>query len=255
MEAMLFSTDFSVTDVDDRKYIQTKEIIYREMLILKSDEKKALLEWSKGPNITNDDQLRFIEAMLSDEVKSLYRASQDLLTRGALKNRNSVLKVIDFYDKVAEVFNDTDVVPETEELPNLHPEFTESKKLNLNEYRMSRETAKEIITTVHPLLATMMSNYELSGNGAGQRSSRNEDYGCVDLSLYVAGYDRASFLFNLFSSFLLYWWQKLDGEGFVQFTLCILNTFQRSNAVNFQLVSNAYTSPFQKRGKTKILKS
>ena len=108
MEAMLCSTDFAVINIDDRKYIQTQEAIYREMIISKRDKKKALLERSKGPNITNDDRLRFIEAMLSDEVKSLYRASQDFLTRGALERRNSVMKVIDFYDKVAEVFNDTD---------------------------------------------------------------------------------------------------------------------------------------------------
>ena len=159
IEAMLCSTDFAVTDIDDRKYIQTQEAIYREMLIAKSDEKKALLEQSKSPNITNDDRLRFIEAILSDEVKSLYRASQDLLIRGVLENRNSVLKAIDFYHKVAKVFNDTDFVPETEELPNLHPDFTESQK-NLSEYRMSGEKAKEIITTVRTLLSTMISNYE-----------------------------------------------------------------------------------------------
>ena len=166
------------------------------------------------------------------------------------------MKVIDFYDKVAEVFNDTYFVPEQEELPNLHPDFTESKKLNLSEYRMSQEKAKEIITTVRPLLATMISNYELSGNGAGQRSSENEDYGRVDLSLYIAGDDRASFLLNTSSFFLLYWWHKLDGEGFVQFTLCIIDKFQRSNAVDFQLVSNTYTSSSPKKGKdenTKIM--
>ena len=96
---MLCSSDFSVTDVGDRIYIEKQEGICRDILIAKNDEKKALLERSKGPNITNDDRLRFIEAMLSDEVKSLYRASQDLLTRGALENINSVMKVIDFMTK------------------------------------------------------------------------------------------------------------------------------------------------------------
>ena len=97
------------------------------MLITKIGEKKALLERSKGPNITNDDRLQFIEAMLSDEIKNVYRASHYLLTRGMLENRNSVMKVIDFYDKVAEVFNDIIFLPKTNKLPNLHPDFTELK--------------------------------------------------------------------------------------------------------------------------------
>ena len=56
-------------------------------------------------NIIDVDQLMFIEAVLSDDVKVLYRSSQDLTNRAQLDNRKSVMSVIYFYEKVTEVFN------------------------------------------------------------------------------------------------------------------------------------------------------
>ena len=40
-------------------------------------------------------------------------------------------------------------------------------------------------------------------------------------------------------------------EGFVQFTLCILDKFQRANASDFQLVSNVYNVNSQIKDKDK----
>ena len=40
-------------------------------------------------------------------------------------------------------------------------------------------------------------------------------------------------------------------EGFVQFTLCILDKFQRANASDFQLVSNVYSVNSPKKDKDK----
>ena len=77
----------------------------RTAIIDKDKEKLVLAERVWGPNISNNDGLRYIEAVMSDDVKVLYRASQDLMTLSKLDNRNSVMHVIDFYDKVTEVFS------------------------------------------------------------------------------------------------------------------------------------------------------
>ena len=68
---------------------------------------------------------------MSHDAKTLYRQSQDLLTRSALDNRNSVMRLVDFYDKVTTVFNDATFIPETESLSDLHKDFSESRKIRL----------------------------------------------------------------------------------------------------------------------------
>ena len=66
--------------------------------------------------------------MFSNEVNYLYRASQELLTHSDLNSRNSILGVVDFYDKVTDVFNDKEFEPEAETLPDLNANFAVSKK-------------------------------------------------------------------------------------------------------------------------------
>ena len=82
-------------------------------------------------NIKHSDCLQFTEIVLSDKVKDLYKKSQDCLTRVELDSRNSVMRIVDFYDKVAEVFNDPEFVPKTTVVLDLHEEFCESIKLPL----------------------------------------------------------------------------------------------------------------------------
>ena len=85
-------------------------------------------ERARGPNITNDDRLSFVESMLSDEVKIIHRSSQDLLYHSAFDLHNIILRVVDFYDKVTEVFNGNKFVLETEILLDLYSDFAKSKK-------------------------------------------------------------------------------------------------------------------------------
>ena len=103
----------------------------------------------------------------------------------------------------------------------------------------------------------MVSTYERSGSGAGQRDEDDEDYGRVDIAKCVEGDDRARFMESgVKEKYLLYWWHKLDVEGFVQFTLCILDKFQRANTSNFQLVSNVYNeNSSKKKRKRKRIRS
>ena len=34
----------------------------------------------------------------------------------------------------------------------------------------------------------------------------------------------------------MYWWHRLDDEGFIQFTICVLEKFNRANTEDFTLV-------------------
>lgn len=63
----------------------------------------------------------------------------------------------------------------------------------------------------------------------------------VDIEQCIEGDDREKFMeSHVKETYLLYYWHKLDVDGFVQFTLCILDKFQRLNDTEFQLVSNVY---------------
>ena len=68
-------------------------------------QSKSGKKTSKQVSITNNDRLRFIEAMLSDQAMPLMVSSQEVLNRQELDARNSVMKVQDCFAKVAEVFN------------------------------------------------------------------------------------------------------------------------------------------------------
>lgn len=72
---------------------------------------------------------------MSDAVNVMYRSPHNLITCSELHNRNSIMWVIDFYEK----------------------------------------KAKDILVTIRPSLATLVHTYELSCNGTGQRSEDDED--------------------------------------------------------------------------------
>ena len=148
------------------------------------------------------------------------------------------MKVVDFYDKIVNVFNDPEFKPETIALPDLHAHFAEAHVLELKDYTLTRDKAKEILISVRPRLIQIINNYELSGAGGGQmRSEDDGNFGSFDITRCEEGDDRKNFISKDSESWLLYWWHRLDQEGFVQFTLCVLDKFQRANSDEFNLVS------------------
>ena len=83
--------------------------------------------------------------MIGDDVKSLYRKIQDVLTRSGLDSWNRVTRVGDFYEKVVKVFNNQLFLPHTAALPDLHEHFAISKPLPLKEDEMMRDRVKDIL--------------------------------------------------------------------------------------------------------------
>ena len=151
---------------------------------------------------------------MSDPVKIFYRSSQDILTCSGLDSRDIIMRVIDLYDKITEVFNDSSFKPQSQALPDLHSDFLESRQLLLGEYKLTREKAKNSIVHIRPKLGVIINKYELSGADSGQRDENHDDYGRVDLTKCVDGDDRSNFISSPNESYLLYWWNKLDQEGF-----------------------------------------
>ena len=75
-------------------------------------------------------------------------------------------------------------------LTNLHSYFAISRALPLKEYWLTRNKVKDILVIMRPKLTWIISKYELSSAGAGQRDEGDVDYGRVDLTQCAAGDDR-----------------------------------------------------------------
>lgn len=134
-----------------------------------------MAESVKGPNISNNDQLRFMEAILNDDFKSLNRSSHDCLERCGFDSHKSIMRVIDFYDKITEVFNGPSFIPQIQALPDLHNDFIVSKKLPLQYYKLTRDKAKDVTTTIQPTLLTLINKYGLNGTGTGHMNEEEEE--------------------------------------------------------------------------------
>ena len=129
---ILTSEECKLTNANDIEFIKKQEQEIKALFTEAEEEVKEVAEMKKdAANITTSDRLRFLEAMLSEEVRGLYLKSQDSLTRAELDSRNSVMQVVDFYDKVVEVFNSHEFKPQTQSLPDLHEDFSKSMDLPL----------------------------------------------------------------------------------------------------------------------------
>ena len=133
---MLKLDTYKLTDEEDITFIKEKEKDIREMLINRQNEIEHTVTRS---NITNDDRLRFLEAILHDDVKELYLKTQNCMNRVQLDSRQSIMKLVDFYDMVVHIFNDEKFKPWTKVFPNLHSDFATSRELHLGEYVLTRD--------------------------------------------------------------------------------------------------------------------
>ena len=241
--------DINVLPAKDHDYLKRELEKYKVACEAKINEQApsnavsspAAIE--RGPNITYDDWFRAIEALLSDAAKPMMLQSQECLTRQELDARNSAMAVVDYFQMASTVFNDSTWIPSTTPMPGLHSELAECRALPLKEYRMTGAKMKEKYDSLKKRLHLMICNWEKSGNGGLQRDDSAPDWGTFSLEETVDGDDRANFLPQYEDGrvntdyYLLYFWEKLDKEGYVQFTLAKLPEWMKSNSRVFSLVA------------------
>ena len=123
--------------------------------------------------------------------------------------------------------------------PELHPQLAHTRELPLKEHRTTRLKVKDKHGEMKKHLCGMINDYEKSGNGGMQRSSKSNDWGSHNFEEVVDGDDRSSFLPDDNQNFfcLLYYWQRLDKEGKVQFTLARLPDWMKANPGQFAFTS------------------
>ena len=81
--------------------------------------------------------------MFHNEVKDKIHTTQDLLKQDELDARNSIPeKVFDYFQAVADLFNDNDLVAVIPAMPFLHEGFEQALSIKLGDFILSRDKVK-----------------------------------------------------------------------------------------------------------------
>ena len=247
---LLGSKDFELPNID-LVYLKKFLAAYEEACHNTINEQTCDLtgnapQAAVSPRITTHDRLRLIEAFLSDKAKPKLASTQECLNRQQLDARNSVEAVEDYFETVSQVFNNPTFIPRSTALPDLHPELEKARDLPLLQYRTTRAKVKEKYDEMRGQLNGMIVKWELSGNGGHQRSEDADDFGHFDPEEVIDGDDKRNFLPNDAMYYLLYYWHRLDEEGFLQFTLAKLPESAKACSDHYSLVS----APARKKPKS-----
>jgi hypothetical protein len=238
---LLSSAAYKLPELD-MQYLQMKMVEYKnacEAKIAETTSDIVSVSSQATPRITTEDRLRLIEAFLSDEAKPKMASTQECYTRQELDARNSEVAADDYFQTVSDVFNNEAWVPRLQTYPDLHPDLAEPCDLPLKQYRTTRAKVKDKYDEMRIHLHGMVIKWEQSGNGGQQRAEDAEDFGSFDPLEVDDGDNRRNFLPNGNDSmyYLLYFWERLDGECQLQFTLAKLPDSAKATSDQFSLTS------------------
>lgn len=160
--------------------------------------------------------------MLDDNIRLAYANINQVLNRTELDARNSIVRPPDFFELAAELFNDSGFNPETNIYSELHEDFNYPIKLFHKDAPTptTPQKIKEKIADIRARLVVVIDNWERSGNGGGNRSIDDDDYGRIN-TMTLQDDDRSNFLGGN-KSHLLYFWQILEECELLQKTLSVI---------------------------------
>ncbi|CAB9524385.1 unknown protein [Seminavis robusta] len=174
--------------------------------------------------------LRLYCAMIHDEAREALLADAAAWTREELDARNHEERPETYPEVVARLYNDESVVFTTEALPELHESYAEPITLKFSEMpggELSAEEAKTRIGDARARVISIILDWELSGNGFGQREEGHEDWGHFSSEHYSLsnGDNRANFVkVHKGQRFHhLYLWHLADTMGILSNVLNVLS--------------------------------
>jgi hypothetical protein len=151
--------------------------------------------------------LRLYHVIMEDDVKEAYSKAFNVMTRAELDARNSSERPRGFYKLASERYNNYSYNPWTTTYPDLHDDFRRSIRLGREDAPTTTPVKiKEKLADVRAKLVIMVSNWERSGNGNGNRADNDN---LEDGDVRLQDDDRRNFL-GTYKPHLLYFWQKLE---------------------------------------------
>ena len=132
-----------ITNPADKTFLIATERALYEALIAEASEREQVrrdnANWT-----TNEPYLRLYMCFCRDEARAALLAKDDSLDRPALDARNNDARPLNFYDTVAELFNDPDLTLTTEALPDLHTAFKDPISLRFADMPGGAITGEEV---------------------------------------------------------------------------------------------------------------
>jgi hypothetical protein len=217
-------TQHPLVDKADVKFLVAEEKLFRDSLdgaIKERDEQADLHKQAEswiGPN----PYLRLYQVLIEDDIRVEYTKTHEVLNRAELDGRNSAQRPPNFYEKASKLYNSPGFNPTTSIYPDLHSDFKDEIYLPYIDAPtpVTPDKIKEKLGNLRAKLLQVITKWERSGNGCGQRQESDATFGHVDEETLIDD-DRQNFL-GKEKPHLLYFWQILDDYQILSKTLSIL---------------------------------
>jgi hypothetical protein len=197
---------------------------------------------SRSPSwTTNEPYLRLYHCCFHDEVKPLLMSMNNVMDRPVLDARNSNARPETFFEAVARVYNDECTLFMSEMLPDLHYSFARSITLDFDDMpgEVTPEEVKKRFADARAKLIKLISKWELSGNGFGQRALDDDEFGHMGDDEMEAGDNRGNFLDAMTKEHILYFWHLADSNELLKNILNVIADTSSADSENFQTTSDA----------------
>jgi len=177
-----------------------------------------------GAWISNEPFLRLYHCIFCDDNRDLLATMNKVMDRDELDARNSAERPETLFEAVARMFNDDEIVFVTSALPDLHYAFASTIVLDFEDMpgKVTPEECKKRFADSRAKLIKIISKWELSGNGFGQRSREDDDFGHLDEECFEAGDNRGNFLDTMTKEHILYFWHLADQNDMMKQVLNVI---------------------------------
>lgn len=220
---LLWLKDNPVNNLDDREWLLEEEKKVFDLLTRAAKAKSAV---TSAPSWTdNRPWMRLYCCLYDEKARPHFLAKDNVMNRTELDARNNENRPLTLWEKVAELMNDSDNIYQLPSLPQLHSVFASSTVLGTDCFPgpITPEDARKRIADSRARLMKVISNWELSGNGFGQRAPDHQNFGIIEEDQLLEGDNRSSFV-DTGKEHLLVLWDLGQAEGVLDKFLNKLST-------------------------------
>jgi hypothetical protein len=245
---VIWLNDNPVSEPDDITFLVTAEKHLYETVTSSKTEATTVSDTSSASSAsraaswtTNEPYLRLYHSIFHEDVLSLLMSMNDVMDRPTLDARNSSARPETFFEAVARIFNDDCIFFTTEILPDLHYAFSHPIILDIEDMpgTVTPEEVKKRFADARAKLIKIISKWELSGNGFGQRAVGDDDFGHMGEDNLEAGENRGNFLDSMTKEHILYFWYLADKNELLKNVLNVIADTSSADSENYQTTSSS----------------
>jgi hypothetical protein len=254
---VVWLNDNPVSEPVDITFLISEEKKLFDTVAAGKNERAAVSETSSTSRTpawtTNEPYLRLYHCFFHEEVRHLLISNSNIMDRPVLDARNSTARPETFCEAVARVFNDDCVVFFTDALPDLHYSFSYGITLDFDDMpgEITAEEVKKRFADARAKLIKIISKWELSGNGFGQRHVGDDDFGHLGDDEMEAGDNRGNFLDSMTKEHILYFWHLADRNELLKNVLNVIADTSSADSENYQTTSDASSTVVSNKRKRK----